>query len=187
MSYMIIALVASHRYSICLALARMVLYSYSCIPEELGARVLQAVRDSQLPVPSDLTTMVEKFQYNWITVVPLVESAFVPLIPEGGENAPERLMKACYHECLDVAITALEVEMGRQRNRRLALQQGLLEYIVCLPWGVPHVEWKDRLKTIVSRFQRELKALPVPRLSTITMATLARTRRDFSVEFRKHL
>ncbi len=144
------------------------------------------MRDVHLPAPAALTAMLEKFQYNWVTVVPLVETVFVPVAGgDGGED--DTLWRDCCCACVDTAITALQAEMGQQRNRRLTHQQGLLEYIVCLPWGMARGDWESRLKTVVRVFQLELKSLPVPRLSTIAKATLARTNKDFSVAFRKQL
>lgn len=176
------------RYAICLALSRVGLYSFGAIPEDHRARVLQTVRDPRLPELAKLTASLEKFQYNWTTVVPLVEMLFVPLTDsELGGNPTEDIQRDCQCACLDIAITGLQAEMARDRNRRLACQQGLLEYVVCLPWGIPRVDWKDRLRAVVSMFKVELGPLPVPRLSTIAKSTLARTNREFSMEFRKQL
>ena len=146
---------------------------YTRVPEEMKLTVLSAVRTStQLAVPSDLTDLEAKFQYNWVTMIPFVEMLFVELSPID-EGRPTFLHDEGRQVALNMAVVGLEVEMGRKRNRQLAIQQGLLDYLVCAPWGMPR-KWSDRLGRVIAGFCQEVKCLPVPRLSAIVKTMSSR-------------
>ena len=74
---------------------------------------------------------------------------------------------------LRVALLALQAEMQRALLRELARKEGLVDYVVMLPWGVPP-RWKDECSSVVRRFRSDSQ-LPVPRLCSIARAVLARS------------
>ena len=98
-----------------------------------------------------------------------------------GESGPEkqrsgvaaRTPPTILSLCFMYAIFALKVEMLRSHNRKLVIQQNLLDYIVMLPWGM-NSGWQDRCQQVIALFRKDQK-LPVPRLASIAKAKLART------------
>ena len=99
---------------------------------------------------------------------------------ENEEVANKRSVSLAQLSCLCLMYTVflLKVEMMRSHNRRLVIRQGLLDYIVMLPWGLGSV-WHEHCKEIVVLFREDGK-LPVPRLASIAKAKLARTNKQFS-------
>ena len=156
-------------------MARLLLYSFKTIPSTYTPRMVDAmevfVRTTQV---GEIVTFEDRYQYNWISILPFVEMMFVPLSDGMGSLQGQH---ECEYISMRLIILSLQAEFGRKVNRDLAVKQGLLEYIVCMPWGI-RSEWSDGCKQILKGFMEDRKSgLPVPRLSTIAKVKLARHNR----------
>lgn len=167
------------RYMICMTLARLLLFSMDTIHEDYLSKALDCMSlfltDAR---PKDITHMEDKYDYNWITTLPFVEMLYLPVSDTVKEQpctleGEEPLRDKCQHWSISVAVVGIEAEMARGCNRKVTVNQGLLDFVVCLPWGMP-AKWGDGCRAAVAFFRKEGK-LPVPKLSSIAKATLART------------
>ena len=162
---------------ICMTLSRLLLFSFAMYPDEHKTKTVEILRHFlSVARVQDITALEEKYSYNWITILPFVEMLFVPIF--GYDATPVDTIieppgiEGCQHWSMCVALLALEAEMGRKCNRELVVHQGLMDFIVCLPWGVPQ-KWQEGCEKVVQLFAAG-KKLPVPRLATIAKAKLAR-------------
>ena len=205
------------RYILGLTFVRLILLSPASIDQVFLPQMSNCLKVvlSQVTA-SSVSQLEERFQYNWITVLPFLEPAYVSgaealkydetilnktdeeaasvASNEGrgggggegggvgrGESGPEkqrsgvaaRTPPTILSLCFMYAIFALKVEMLRSHNRKLVIQQNLLDYIVMLPWGM-NSGWQDRCQQVIALFRKDQK-LPVPRLASIAKAKLART------------
>ena len=116
----------------------------------------------------------EHYRVNWITVVPFMEMLYAPLVDQTEDvtdGAP--FVTLCRVWGLRVALLALQAEMQRALLRELARKEGLVDYVVMLPWGMPP-RWKDECSSVVRRFRSDSQ-LPVLRQCSIARAVLARS------------
>ena len=164
---------------ICLALARILLFSYDTVPSQCRPKILKSM-DQFLAVAKarEIARLEEKYQYNWITVFPFLETLYAPLMDcvkskTYSIDSDDPVKEKCQHWSTSVAVLSMEAEMSRECNRELLLRQKLLDYVVCLPWEMPG-QWKECCGSVVSHFVKEGR-LPVPRLSSIAKAKLARS------------
>ena len=79
---------------------------------------------------------------------------------------------------LAYVLFALIVELLRPSNRKLVIEQGLLDYVVMLHWGMDST-WHSQCQWTQEEI-RKTKKLPVPRLSSIAKGKLARTNKEYS-------
>ena len=72
-----------------------------------------------------------------------------------------------------IAVFALEAELTRDRNRTWLQQQGLNDFVTCLPW-ICSRDWHEKLNRVVELLKRS-RLYCVPKLQSITRAKLAIT------------
>ena len=160
---------------VCITLSRLLLFSSSIYPNEHKTKTVEILSQFlSVARVQDITTLEEKYSYNWITILPFVEMLFAPIF---GCNTVDTSIEApgiedCQHWSMCVALLALEVEMGRKINRELAVRQGLMDFMVCLPWGMPQ-KWQEGCEKVVQVFAADKKLL-VPKLASIAKVKLAR-------------
>ena len=174
----------------------MILLSPESIPGHFLARMSDCLRVVLSGCTANSVSQLEqRYQYNWITILPFLELAYTYGAEEvnyaeshfqkrdqsGDEKVAKELSVsstplACL--CLMYTVFSLKVEMMRSHNRKLVVRQGLLDYIVMLPWGMGSV-WQEHCKEIIVLFREDGK-LPLPRLASIAKAKLARTSKLFS-------
>lgn len=167
------------RYMMCLALARILLFSYDAVPSQCRPQMLKCM-DQFLTVAKapQIASLEEKYQYNWITVFPFLETLYAPLMDcvkskSYSIDSDDPVKEKCQYWSTCVAVLSMEAEMSRECNRELLLRQKLLDYVVCLPWEMPG-HWKLRCGSVVSHFAKEGR-VPIPKLSSIAKAKLARS------------
>lgn len=162
-----------HRYQLCLTLARLLLFSYDIVPIECQHQIIDITFASET-TPATVTAVNEHCECNWITAAPFVEMLYAPLLDETkSDQLPTSLKAQCQMWSVRIALLGLQGEMGRLFVRKLVVEQGLLDFIVCLPWGLPP-KWQDSCRAVMKLFRKDCQ-LPVPRLSSIARATLTRS------------
>ena len=149
-----------------------------------------------------VTQSLEKDQCNWITMAPFIDVFFAPLFsPCDRDNHRESTASLVYEDCppvtgsrpekkhdeneplalssitescLSISVMGLKVEMSRPINRSLAISQGILDYLVCLPWIVP-AKFQSEVCSVLKLFQADVESLSAPRLHSLAAASLAQT------------
>ncbi len=163
------------RYVLSMALARLVLLSSGVIPDRFHSNVIELLESflakAKVAGSSSIAAAEQKLQCNWLTMVPFVDVFMVPLCVASHDQYVG--IPNIAQTSLSVMAFALTVEMSRKCNRELAIQQGLLDFIVSLPWSIPD-RWKENSKTVVAAFQKDLHYLPVPKLYSIAAACAAK-------------
>ena len=165
------------RLLLSLVFARLLLFSPDLVAAEYQQEIVNSVNFASKATVEEITALEEHYQNNWVTVVPFLEMLYAPLldkaVPSVSLTPKETLLHSCQLWSIRVALIALRAEFERVLLRKLAVKQGLLDYIVCLPWGM-HVRWWDDCFAVMQLFQRDGR-LPVPCLSSIAKAALARS------------
>lgn len=77
-------------------------------------------------------------------------------------------------KCLSFHVLALTVEMSRPSNRSLAISQGTLDYLICVPWILPD-NYQNEVLSVLKLFQTTMEGFPIPRLQSIATTRLAQT------------
>ena len=150
--------------------------------------------------PSVVSQLEERHQYNWITILPFLEAAYM----YGVETV--KLTDACLKKTqpsatfsevkeasfllavntkslattlsLAYILLALKIETVRSINIELLVKQGLLEYVTMLHWGLDN-GWHNQCLWVQQQVSK-INKLSVPRLSSIAKGRLARFHRQYS-------
>ena len=158
-----------------MALARLVLHSSGVIPDRFQSKIIKLL-DSFLAKAkaagsNSIAAAEQKLQCNWLTMIPFIDVFMVPL--RAASHDQHVGIPSIKQSSLSIVMFALTVEMSRKCNRELVIRQGLLDFIVSLPWSIPD-KWKENSKTVVVKFQKDFRYLPVPKLYSIAAACAAR-------------
>ena len=189
------------RYALGLTYSRLVLFSHDSIGQEFLQKISECMRSFLLKVkPSVVCKLEERYQYNWITMIPFVNAAYTCGV-EAVKLSDARLKKAqssaTFSEEKEISsapqvdssslattlslafvLFALKVETEGSNNTRLLIKQGFLDYVTTLHWGLDN-GWHDQCQWVQEQVRR-ISKLPVPRLSSIARGKLARINRQYS-------
>ena len=141
----------------------------------------------------------ERHQYNWINMRPFVDAVYscgvekVKLSeaclqksrPSAAFTEGERTLRPIPALSLATSVSvayllfALKVETARTGNTELLVHQGLLEWVTMLHWGLDP-EWQTQCEWVQEQVKKVCGKFPVPRLSLIARAKLARTMKEYS-------
>ena len=114
---------------------------------------------------------LKEYQCNWITLAPFVDIFFAPI--HHPSNKPSSHSDEVRSTCTQVSVLALTVEMSRLCDRQLAVKQGLLDCLVCLPWVVEN-KWCSEVYAAVKLLKDDSSHLPVPTLHSLAAVSLAK-------------
>ena len=189
------------RYVLGLTCARFILFSQGSIDQGCLQKICDFMKQFLLQFkPSVVTQLEERYQYNWITMRPFVDPLYSCSITTAKlsdtalqkshcsetfteeRNALPTTPSTSLMTALSVAylLFALKVETARKVNTELLVTQGFLEYITMLQWGLDD-GWCTQCQWVQEEIRRASHSkLPVPRLSSIARAKLARTNMKYS-------
>ena len=157
------------------ALARLVLLSSGVVPDHFQSRITKLLNSflakAKTAGSNSIVAAEEKLQCNWLTMVPFIDVFMVPLHAVGHDQYVGIL--SITQASLSIMMFALTIEMSRKCNRELVIRQGLLDFIVSLPWSIPD-RWRESSKSVVVAFQTDVRYLPVPKLYSIAAACAAK-------------
>lgn len=149
--------------------------------------------------PIAVVLLEEHYQYNWINMRPFVDAVYsygvekVKLSdaclqksrPSAAFTKGERTLPPVPASSLATSVSvayllfALKVETARTRNTELLVHQGLLECVTMLHWGLDP-EWQTQCEWVQEQVKKVCGKFPVPRLSLIARAKLARSMKEYS-------
>ena len=176
------------RYFLCLLFARLVLLSAGMLSGDHQLEIFYRLKALVLDFAPRISNCLEDLRFSLISMVPVIDVFFVPMprvnLPSTTEDTSATQNAESAMALLDcsmsLAVSAIEVQFSRKRNRDVAVAEGLLDFIVLLPHHVP-AEWKEQCQSVVALF-RDDQPLPVPRLSSIAQASLATS--GYKLKFR---
>lgn len=109
----------------------------------------------------------EKEGLVWGAFMPYMKFLYLPIKPTAGNVAPELQLF-----CLNIILHALENALGRTIHIDILVKEGLLDYIICIPWHLP-VMIRDSARAVIAELSKHLQIQP-PKLSILAKAMLAK-------------
>ena len=119
----------------------------------------------------------EKVQ-GWRMLKPFMRLALFPYRSTTCTNTTysaeeNRAMKDLHLRCIELGVFALQAATRSDVNRQLLIEEGLMDYVLCLPWSVPkESKAEERAIELVSCLRRKMQLQP-PTLVNLTKARLA--------------
>ena len=152
-----------------MTLSRLILLSETAFPNEFKDNALTTLKNfCENASCSSVAEAEERYSTTWITMMPFVETMYTSKFTNtsAGKGSLEWYSS-------QIAVFALEAELTRDRNWTLLQQQGLNDFVTCLPW-ICSPDWHEKLNRVVELLKRS-RLYCVPKLQSITRAKLAIT------------
>ena len=134
--------------------------------------LMERVCDSN---PADVRTYEMDKGFTWESFVPFVSYLYSP-VQEIYNNIRAEELKDLLMKLQDLSIKvllhALEVAVGRKTHLKIMIKEGLLNYIVALPWHVPESS-RERARNLIQEVSK-LVQIGLPSLCSLVKAKLAK-------------
>ena len=131
----------------------------------------------QSTTPLDLMCYEDRARFSWSVFLPYVKLVYAPETPTLDpiiSSDPTSLLAKLRLLSLELILFWLRNTLGRSCHRDILIQEGLSDYLVCLPWYVPE-KLKKAACDLLSVFAGNSSISP-PRLSILARAKLAKVR-----------
>ncbi|KAL5516368.1 hypothetical protein EMCRGX_G001667 [Ephydatia muelleri] len=115
--------------------------------------------------------------YSWKKFLPYLRMAYFPYHAKRSVQAcgSDPLYRNFQMMCIETGIFSLQLMMSGEKERKIIEEQGLLDYIICLPSVLPkNSSAQKRAKDLVAMLGKEVHLQP-PSLNTMARARLAVT------------
>lgn len=132
--------------------------------------------------PRDIHEHEVRNGYIWSTVVPFVKLAYFPsshLCPIHEHFDLSLPFKQRLGElqqlCIEAGVFSLQNILSGEQAQQILVQEGLVDYITCMPWNLPkvlHSRVHRRAKELALMLSQNMRLQP-PQLTTIARAKLA--------------
>ncbi len=119
--------------------------------------------------PQQVMEFEVKRRFSWSVFLPYLRLLYAPNIPRVGVGS---LVASLQLLALEVVLFWLRSSLGRPSHRDILIDEGLLDYVICLPWFVPEA-LRDSARALVSVFMGGASISP-PRLSMLARGKLAK-------------
>ena len=151
-----------------MTLSRLILLSGKTFPSKHKGNAVKCLKHFSCQNCTIIAGFEEEYSANWLTMMPFVETMYATKFSNtSAENGSLEWYSS------QIAVFALEAELTRDRNRTLLQQQGLNDFVTCLPW-ICSPDWHEKLNRVVELLKRS-RLYCVPKLQSITRAKLAIT------------
>lgn len=152
-------------------LAQVILVSPQCIPTDYHPLIYEEMEE--FLTSTHYETMMNgelRHWYVWSTFMPYIKLAYLPNTPQ--EEGPVGELQLL---SLQMIIFALQNMLGRDNHREALLEEGLLDYIKCMPEYVPS-SLRPQSKVLVQMLEAfpDIPQVP-PKLTSLVKARLAKT------------
>lgn len=149
-------------------IAQLVLTREAVFPEHLIAEATLFLKSFLSGVDCDQLHkwMVQVYGFMWQDLFPNMRLVYSPSCHVTSPCQIDML-------CLEAALVALHIILRRDKERQLLIEQGLLGYLICLPWYMQEGnETHRRTKSLLDMVGSHVTLQP-PSLSIIVRAKLA--------------
>ena len=92
---------------------------------------------------------------------------------EGGENRGVDSLADLHQLCISAGLLSMKCMCVAENAEEVIGHEGLLDYIVCIPWFVPGEEMRSSARELVELARQSLGRLQPPSLTNIVKAFLA--------------
>ena len=130
--------------------------------------------------PAEIRRYEEKEGLFWSSFLPFMRFLYTPSMEvnrtttePSEDNDRERVRTKLHLHCCNVLLHGLENALGRDLQMQTLIQEGLLDYSMCLPAVLPQ-ECQSRARSLVSELGKHRQLQP-PTLCTLAKAHIART------------
>ncbi|KAL5505523.1 hypothetical protein EMCRGX_G006971 [Ephydatia muelleri] len=163
------ALLCLNTYFVVMVISNLALTKAARLPEKLSSQVELLLNRFLRSVDFNLFCMwmVKARRYVWADIFPPLSLAYSPL----------RYTSLCPIDslCLEAAVMRLQIIVSKDGERHCLIKQGLLDYLICLPWHISEgLEAHKRAKLVSEMFGSHIPLQP-PSLNNIVRAKLAAT------------
>ena len=125
--------------------------------------------------------------YIWSTTAPFVKLAYFPYANPNHacssathvhtltdrQSSDVETVRKLQELCVEAGIFNLQNILSGAPAREILVEEGLVEYVICLPWcTLPGSRAHERARVLVSALRHEMQLRP-PRLGTLARAKLA--------------
>ena len=123
----------------------------------------------------ELQAYENELGFKWNKYLPYMRVVYFPHNSRGSVMAcgSDPSFRALQMMCVETCVLSLHVVLYGERQRKMMVEQDLMEYIICLPSVLPEhssAQWKAR--DLVSMLGKEMHLQP-PSLNTMARARLA--------------
>ena len=119
---------------------------------------------------------LEQDGYINTNILPTLSLPFVPLRPHNPQYSPQHnsMIRKLRDLCVEFGVFAIQCELLGEYERTYVVQHGLLDFVLCLLWVVPHGTTAHlRARAIVSYLSEKMTLQP-PSLINMARAKLAK-------------
>ena len=107
----------------------------------------------------------EELGYHWCTLQPNISLLYRP---------SSKLYPKLQQYCQELTVASSHIILSNQSHRKVLIKEGLLDYIICLPW-LTSGPVQDRAKELVTMIEQAPDVcIQPPSLVNITKATVAK-------------
>ncbi|KAL5505517.1 hypothetical protein EMCRGX_G006963 [Ephydatia muelleri] len=152
-----------------MVISHLALIKAALLPEQLSTQVdffltrfLRSVDCSLLH-----TWMVKTRGFRWLDIFPTVRLVYSPLCH--ASLCPIDLL------CFEAGVCSLHIILSRDNEIQTLIKQGLLDYLICLPWHISEgLEAQKKAKLLLEKVGSHMPLQP-PSLNNIVRSKLAAT------------
>lgn len=177
-----------YRYFSCVFYAQLLTSSPHLFTLEQKTTLAQFMSDFlKEATPKEIRDHEVKNGYKWSTVIPFVKLAYYPrhnrefsmeihrdtcaINTEDGDNVVTLNRLAV--NCIEMGVFSMQNVLYDEEIRDVLVHEGLVDYIICMPWNVPQESRvQQRARELVVFLSQHMQLQP-PSLVNVTKARLA--------------
>ena len=147
---------------------------FDSISPHLLHQILNLMSDTlEAASPAEIRQYEEKEEVIWGTLLPYLRYLYKPSTENSLTDEGDQSIKAqLYINCCNVLLHGLENTLGREVHLEVLLEEGLLDYTMCLPAVLPG-ECQPRARSLVNELGKHRQLQP-PSLCTLAKAHIAK-------------
>jgi hypothetical protein len=164
---------ALYRYLASVVIAQLYPNLQTSLPQSL--QVANLLKDFLSQADYKAVRMLEDQNgYSWRKFLPYLKVAYLPHYAKMSKSH-SHYNASLLTLCTEMSIFSLQLVTCGDKERKMMVKQGLMEYIICLPSVLPqHSSAQQRARDLVSMLGKEMHLQP-PSLNTMARARLAVT------------
>lgn len=152
-------------------LAQLILVSPKLMPKALLGTVCAYMNKFlQKGLPVEIRKYEEDQVCVWATLLPYLKLLYLPNCPRAFPCDP--FLTQLQLLSMDTILFFLHTKIIQENHRSILLKEGVLDFVVCLPWHVP-LELTERAKALLCELSSHVQLEP-PKLFNIAKAKLAK-------------